>query len=80
MKKFKKISRLLQSSHIEALKNKDCTARSKLYPLERNIACGGCRNGRCQFCKNVKVTDTFDSFTTKQVTKSTINLAATISA
>ena len=34
-----------------------------MYQLKRNVGCGGCRNGRCQVCKNIKVTDTFDSFT-----------------
>ena len=47
-------------------KTKDYIVRSKLYPLERNVGCGGCGNGRCQVCKNIKVTDTFDSFTTKK--------------
>ena len=45
---------------------KDYIVRSKLYPLERNVGCGGCGNGKCQVCKNIKVTDTFDSFTTKK--------------
>ena len=31
--------------------------------FERNVGCGGCRNGRCQVCKNIKVPDTSDSFT-----------------
>ena len=31
--------------------------------FERNVGCGGCRNGRCQVCKNIKVADTSDSFT-----------------
>ena len=52
-------------SYRSTRKIKDYIARSKLYPLERNVGCGGCGNGRCQFCKNIKVTDTFDSFTTK---------------
>ena len=47
-------------------KVKDDIVRSKLYPLERNVGCEGCGNGRCQVCKNIKVTDTFDSFTTKK--------------
>ena len=47
-------------------KIKDYIVRSKLYPLERNVGCGGCGNGRCQVCNNIKVTDTFDSFTTKK--------------
>ena len=63
-----------------ARKTKDYIVRSKLYLLERNIGCGGCGNGRCQVCKNVTVTDTFDSFTTKKVTKATINLNAFIVA
>ena len=59
-------------------KIKDYIVRSKLYPLKRNLGCGDCGNGRCQVCKNIKVTDTFDSFTTKKVTKATINLTAII--
>ena len=62
-----------------ARKIKDYIVRSKLYPLERNVGCGGCGNGRCQVCKNIKVTDTFDSFTTKKATQLTINLTAMIS-
>ena len=53
-------------SYRSARKIKDYLVRSKLYPLERNVGCGGCGNGRCQVCKNIKVTDTFDSFTTKR--------------
>ena len=45
---------------------KDYIVRSKLYPVERNVGCGGCGNDRCQFCKNINVKDTFDSFTTKK--------------
>ena len=63
-----------------ARKIKDYIVRSKLYPLERSLGCGCCWNGRFQVCKNIKVTDTFDSFTTKKITKSTINLTAMISA
>ena len=63
-----------------ARKIKDYIVRFTLYPLERNLGCGCCWNGRCQACKNIKVTDTFDSFTTKKVTKSTINLTAMVSA
>ena len=67
MNKFKKFSRLFQWSHIEVLeKKKDYTVGSKLYSLERNVGCGSCGNGRCQVCKTIKVTDTFDSFTTKK--------------
>ena len=29
------------------------------------VGCEGCGNGRCKGCKNIKVTVTFDSFTTK---------------
>ena len=63
-----------------ARKIKDYIVRTKLYPLERNVGCAGCGNGICQVCKNIKVTDTFDSFTTKKATKLTINLTAIISA
>ena len=49
-----------------ARKIKDYIVRSKLYPLERNVGCEGCGNGRCQVCKNIKVTDIFDSFTTNK--------------
>ena len=47
-------------------KIKDCIVRSKLYPFERNVGCGVCENGRCQVCKNIKVTDPCESFTTKK--------------
>ena len=53
-------------SNRSARKIKDYIDRSKLYPLERYIGCGGCGNGRCLVCKSKKVTDTFDSFTTKK--------------
>ena len=49
-----------------ARKIKDYIVRSKLYQLERNVGCGGCGNGRCQACKNIKITDTLGSFTTKK--------------
>ena len=67
-------------SNRSARKIKDYIVRSKLYPLERNVGCEGCGNGRCQVCKNIKVTDIFDSFTTKKATKLTIDLTAMISA
>ena len=67
-------------SYRSARNIKDYIVRSKLYPIERNVGCGGCGNGSCQVCENIKVTDTFDSFTTKKVTKSTRNLTAMISA
>ena len=44
---------------------KNYIVRSKLHQLKIDVGCGGCGNGRCQVCKNIKVTDTFDSFTTK---------------
>ena len=53
-------------SYRSARKIKDYVAKSKLYPLERKVGCGGCGNSRCQVCKNIKVIDTFDSFTTKK--------------
>ena len=53
-------------SYRSARKIKDYIVTSKLYPLERNVGCGGCGNGRCQVCKNINVTDTFDSFTTRR--------------
>ena len=59
-------------SYRSARKIKDYIVRSKLYPLKRNVGCGGCEKGRCQDCKNIKVTDTFDRFTTKKSYK--INL------
>ena len=37
-------------SYRSARKIKDYIVRSKLYPLERNIGCGGCGNGRCHVC------------------------------
>ena len=45
---------------------KDYIVTSKLYPLVRNIGCGGCRNGRCQVCKNIKITNIFNSSTTQK--------------
>ena len=53
-------------SYRSARKIKDYIVRSKLYPLERNVGGGGCGNGRCQVGKDIKVTDTFDSFTIKK--------------
>ena len=53
-------------SYRSARKIKDYIVRPKLCPLERNVGCGTCGNGRCQACKSIKVTDTFDSFTTKK--------------
>ena len=53
-------------SYRSARKIKYYIVRSKLYPRERNVGCGGCGNGRCQVCKNIKVTDTFESFITKK--------------
>ena len=53
-------------SYRSARKIKDCIVRSKLHPLKRNVGCVGCENGRFQVCKNIRVTDTFDSFTTKK--------------
>ena len=47
-------------------KIKDYIVRSKLYPVERSaVGCRGCGRSRCQVCENIKVTDTFTSFTTK---------------
>ena len=48
-------------------KIKDYIVRPKLYPLERNVGGGGCGNGRCQVCGDIKVTDTFESFTIKKL-------------
>ena len=67
-------------SYRSTRKIKDYIVRSKLYSLERNVGCRGFGNNRCQVCKNIKVTDTSDSFATKKVTKSTINLTTMISA
>ena len=55
------------ASYTSARKIKDYIVRSKLYPLERNVGCGGFGNRRSQVCNNMKVTDIFDSFTTKNV-------------
>ena len=38
----------LMVSYRSARKIKDYIVRCKLYPLERNVDCGGCGNGRCQ--------------------------------
>ena len=54
------------ASYRSTRKIKDYIVRSKLYSLDRNVGCGGCENSRSQVCKNIKVTDTFDSFTTKK--------------
>ena len=62
----KVFSPLPMVSYRSARKKKDYTVGSKLYSLERNVGCGSCGNGRCQVCKTIKVTDTFDSFTTKK--------------
>ena len=76
----KVFSPLPMVSYRSARKIKEYIVKSKSYPLKRNVACGGCGNGRCQVYKNIKVTDTFGSFTTKKATESTINLTAMISA
>ena len=48
---------------------KDYVVKSKLYPLERSVGCRGCRGSRCLVCENIKVTDTFTSFTIKNTCK-----------
>ena len=53
-------------SYRSARKIKYYIVRSKLYPLERNVGCGGGGNGRYQVCKSIKVTATIGSFTTKK--------------
>ena len=63
-----------------ARKIKDYIVRSKLYPLKRNAGCWGCVNGRCQVCKNVKVTDTFDNFTFQKSYKTNHKFDCNISA
>ena len=42
------------------------SVREIKYPFERNVGCVGSGNSRCQVCRDVKVTDIFDSFTTKK--------------
>ena len=54
------------ASYRSARKIKDYIVRSKLYPVERSVGCPGCGVSRCQICANIKVTDTFTSFTTKK--------------
>ena len=53
------------ASYISERKIKDYIVRSKLYPVEGSLGCRGCEGSRCQVCENIKVTDTFTSFTTK---------------
>ena len=68
-KSFKSSKNLLAFSNgliQKRQKIKDYIVRSRFYQLERNVGCGGCWNGRCQVCKDIKVTDTFYSFTIKK--------------
>ena len=48
---------------------KNYVVRSKFYPLERSVGCRGCGGSRCLVCENIKVTDTFTSFTIKNTYK-----------
>ena len=69
------------ASHKSARKIKDLIFRSKLYPHEINVGCGGCGNGRCQVFKNREaLLIHLTVLLLKKVTKSTINLTAMISA
>ena len=43
--------------------------RSKVYPLVREKGTFCCGKSRCETCSNVKQTDTFESFVTKNVYK-----------
>ena len=52
---------------------KDYIVRSKLYPVERKVGCGGCGSPRCQVCKSINITVEFTSFTIKKTYK--INLS-----
>ena len=45
---------------------KSFLVRSKVYPLERKVGSTKCNGKRCQVCLNVRETDTFESFQTKQ--------------
>ena len=40
-----------------AKKIKYYIARSKLYPVERNVKCRGCGSSRCQVCKSISITE-----------------------
>ena len=40
-----------------------------MYLVERSVGSRGCGGSRCQVCENIKVTDTFTSFTTKNTYK-----------
>ena len=53
------------ASYRSARKIKDYIIRSKLYPVERSVGCQECEGSRCQVCENIKVFDTFTSFTTR---------------
>ena len=55
------------ASYRSAGKIKDYIFRSKLYPVERNVGCRGCGCSSWQVCENIKVADTFTSFTTKDI-------------
>ena len=55
------------ASYRSARKIKDYIFRSKLYPVERNVGCRGCECSSWQVCENIKVADTFTSFTTKNI-------------
>ena len=65
MGRFEGFSRLLRWSHVGGTGGMgDCLVRSKLYPLDRGVGCGGCGGGGCRVCGNMRVADAFDSFTT----------------
>ena len=53
-------------SYRSTRKIKDCVVRSKLYPVERKVGCGGCGSSRGQVCKSINMTDGFTSFTIKK--------------
>ena len=58
-------SPLLTMSLKSARKIKDYVIKSKLYPVEISVGCWRSGGSRCQVCENIKITDTFTSFTTK---------------
>ena len=68
----KKLRSLFTSSYSlyrSSGKIKEYIVRSKLHPVERSVGCQGYGDSRYQVSENIKVTDRFTSFTTKNTHK-----------
>ena len=69
IKKFKRLSHLLQLYLPAVREKRNIIVRSKLYPVERKVGCQGCGCSRYQVCKSISITEEFTSFTTKKPIK-----------